>query len=209
MTINGDMVVGTHTDFPGPVHVPSPGHVKNANGYDTMFTDASGVPLSHEIESYNSGTGELWAWVNVPLLAGGADTLLYLYYGNASIITPPSASAVWDSGYGMVQHMNTNPTATRRTARRTGTTARQHRHDSRPTWWTPIMERAFSSTGATTSPCPARPEPERDNCGLTVSAWVNLANASNNQKIIGKMDAGDKQGLQPRGPDHPTLSGDL
>ena len=81
--------------------------MKNANGYDTLFTDANGVPLAHEIESYNSG--DFWAWVNVPLLVGGTDTTLYLYYGNSNISTPPDKTAVWDPNYKMVQHMNGDP----------------------------------------------------------------------------------------------------
>ena len=111
VTINGSLVVGTQTNFPVLVHVTLPsGHVANANGYDTMFTDANGVPLADEIVGYNAG--DFWAWVKVPTLVSGADTTVYLYYGNANITTPPNASAVWDSNFAMVQHLNTSPAAT-------------------------------------------------------------------------------------------------
>ena len=57
--------------------------VQSANGYDIMFANECGKKLDHEIESYNSGTGELLAWGGrVPNVSSLADTKLYMYYGN-------------------------------------------------------------------------------------------------------------------------------
>jgi hypothetical protein len=76
------------------------------NGYDFVFTDAAGVKLSHEIENYNSSTGELVAWVKIPLISSTVDTVIYLYYGNSSAVNQEDTVNVWDSHYLGVWHMN-------------------------------------------------------------------------------------------------------
>ena len=69
--------------------VANGGHVANANGYDIIFTaDAAGTQkLNHEIESYNGTTGQFIAWVQVPTVSHTSNTVIYLFYGNSSIVT--------------------------------------------------------------------------------------------------------------------------
>ena len=55
------------------------------DGDDIVFTDNDGIKLDHEIESYDSATGHLVAWVNLPLLSTSTDTVIYLYYGNDAV----------------------------------------------------------------------------------------------------------------------------
>ena len=84
------------------------GNVTNSNGYDIIFTsDAAGtIPLSYERESYNSTTGAVIFWVNVPTLSHTTDTVIYMFYGNSSVTTDQtSATGVWDSGYKGVWHL--------------------------------------------------------------------------------------------------------
>ena len=81
------------------------GHAQ-PDGDDFLFTAADGLTqLSHEIESYDSATGQLLAWVNVPLLSSSVDTVLYLYYGNALAESQADPAGVWDSGYLAVHHL--------------------------------------------------------------------------------------------------------
>src|SRR4051812_44007762 len=72
------------------------GHVTDSQGDDILFrgfdTTTCGGPkncaLDHEVESYTASTGEFTAWVRLPSVnASGAstDTVINLYYGNASI----------------------------------------------------------------------------------------------------------------------------
>jgi hypothetical protein len=88
--------------------------VVSAEGWDIMFVDDSCGALSHEIESYDAGTGSLLAWVEIPQLNGpdlSSDTVIYMKYGNASMVCanddPPG---VWDDGgndyYKGVWHLN-------------------------------------------------------------------------------------------------------
>lgn len=89
----------------------------NANGTDIRFTsDDGGTYLAREIESYSSGT--LTAWVKIPTLSYQYDTVIYMYYGNASATEPAADSTygknnVWDANFKGVWHLGetgTNPT---------------------------------------------------------------------------------------------------
>jgi hypothetical protein len=84
-----------------------------ANGFDIQFTQMDGeTKLDHEIESYNSSTGELFAWVKVPTLNSLVDTNIYLYYGNPAASDQANPSGVWDCNYSGVWHLKENPTNT-------------------------------------------------------------------------------------------------
>ena len=62
------------------------GHVEQSNGYDMEFRAADGsIQLAHEVESYVSASGQLVAWVNIPVLSNTVDTVIYLYYGDDQI----------------------------------------------------------------------------------------------------------------------------
>jgi len=75
-----------------------------ADGHDILFTDGSGTKLNHEIESYDSNTGTLVAWVDVLSLSDGAS--VYLYYGNSSAADQSNAAPVWaNSSYAAVYHL--------------------------------------------------------------------------------------------------------
>ena len=97
------------TNFPVLVSIASSDFTTHAqpNGYDFVFTDSTNTTqYNHEIESYTSATGELIAWVNVPLLSSTHDTVLYLYYGNPTCGNQQNIAGTWNSGYLMVHHMN-------------------------------------------------------------------------------------------------------
>ena len=76
------------------------------DGDDLVFTDYYGVPLSHEIEEYESSPGHLVAWVEVPFLSSTVDTTLYMYYGNSGADNQEDVEGTWDgSNHVMVQHL--------------------------------------------------------------------------------------------------------
>jgi hypothetical protein len=78
-----------------------------ANGDDILFVDGtSGLKLDHEMELYESGTGHLLAWVEIPLLSSTSDTIVYIYYGNPYSGPQANASGVWGSHYRLVLHLN-------------------------------------------------------------------------------------------------------
>ena len=98
-------------------HTDSDGKVEQTNGGDFLFTSSNGTTkLLHEIESYNAVTGELQAWVKIPILSASVDTEIYLYYGNSSCDdqwdVPDELENVWDANFEMVQHMDDATTST-------------------------------------------------------------------------------------------------
>jgi len=117
ITIDNTKVSGTanHNNFPVLINLTendlrttgNGGGMVNLNGWDTKFTESDGTTtLDHEIEKYNSITGEYVAWVRIPSLSPTVDTDIYLYYGNSSIGTDPSTTAVWNSDYMGVWHLH-------------------------------------------------------------------------------------------------------
>ena len=90
------------------------GHVESSSGYDIVFrwddgTCPGSTPckgLYHELEKYDSSTGELVAWVKIPTLDYNNDTVIYMYYGNSDISSASeNPSSVWGSNYAMVYHL--------------------------------------------------------------------------------------------------------
>ena len=114
ITINKSQVAGELQNFPVLVSITDTNLITGAqtDGDDLVFTDSTGKKLSHEIESYTSGTGALIAWVKLPNLTQAKDTEIYLYYGNATATSQQDKMNVWDGNYKMVQHMNQDPSGT-------------------------------------------------------------------------------------------------
>jgi hypothetical protein len=117
ITIQGSQVSGTVTNFPVLVSltdnslrtVANGGRVRNANGYDIIFTlpDCSTI-LPMQIERYVATTGELVAWVRLPTLIGGSNTIIYMFYSKSGVTLDPSSTTVWDANYMGVYHFNSS-----------------------------------------------------------------------------------------------------
>ena len=83
------------------------GHVEQANGNDFLVTDSTGTnKLAHEIEKYTETSGNLIAWVTVPVLSAVTDTDLYVYYGHPSCGDQQNITGVWDTDHIAVWHMD-------------------------------------------------------------------------------------------------------
>ena len=82
-----------------------------SDGTDILFTSSDGVTkLDHELESYNASTGQVIAWVRIPTLSNSADTVIYVYYGNAGAADQQNKTGVWDSNYKGVWHLRDGST---------------------------------------------------------------------------------------------------
>src|SRR5437016_9531224 len=72
ITIQGALVTGMLNGFPVLISLPGDTDLAasaQSNGNDIKFLLADGVTqLNHEIESYDPTTGQLVAWVQVPML---------------------------------------------------------------------------------------------------------------------------------------------
>jgi hypothetical protein len=119
ITIQASQVDGAsaHSNFPVMIEITG-SHFQeiendvDADGYDLVFKTAGGALLAHEIEVYNESTNQLVAWVKIPSLSATANTDIYIHYGDPSISSPTETpTAVWNSDYRGVWHMNENPAA--------------------------------------------------------------------------------------------------
>jgi hypothetical protein len=93
------------------IHIANGGKVASASGGDILFTSSDGTTkIDHEIEGYNSDTGELQAWVEVPTLSTTTDTNIYIYYGGpATGAGQENATGTWNSNYVGVYHLTEDP----------------------------------------------------------------------------------------------------
>lgn len=110
ITINSSQVSGCcgyHADFPMLVQITGDAHLAanaQADGDDIFFTGGDGLTqYDHEIQSYNSATGDLTAWVRVPALYPTSNGSMYMYYGNSTASNQENAAGVWQD-YAFVQH---------------------------------------------------------------------------------------------------------
>lgn len=100
----------THSDFRS---VANGGQIASDDGYDIVFTsDDCNISLDFQLEQYDPTTGQIVAWVKVPVLDYSTDTEIQLYYGNASETSSASSTATWSSAYEAVLHLNQDPSVT-------------------------------------------------------------------------------------------------
>ncbi|MBL7919233.1 MAG: DUF2341 domain-containing protein, partial [Bacteroidia bacterium] len=90
-------------------HTSNGGKVTNINGFDIVFTAADGSTIiNQQVEKYNPVTGELLAWVKIPLLSATVNTDFYMYFGNAAVSVDPSSAATWDANFQAAYHLTAN-----------------------------------------------------------------------------------------------------
>ena len=160
------------------------------SGNDILFTSSDGVTkLSHEIESYTWNSGALVAWVKVPTLSSGTDTILYMYYANPAAGNQQDPTNVWDANYMAVWHLDEAGTGSA-TDYSDSTINANYGEGGGGNSWLPNQTPGKIASGQSFTPNDYIQGPNTPSLTvssqLTMEAWVNLANANNNQKIVGK-----------------------
>src|SRR5512136_767174 len=119
LTINMSMVSGTQASFPVLVNLSSDADLANgttgaqSSGNDIVFTDSGGTAvIPHEIENFTKSSGALLSWVKVPSISSGANTDIYMYFGNSTKPSQRNVTGVWDTNYLAVYHLNQDPSGT-------------------------------------------------------------------------------------------------
>jgi len=108
-TIESDFITEDLTGFPFLIEETHESFSAFAqdDGDDFVFTNATNETVySHEIESYNSSSGNLIAWVNITELSSSEDTVVNLHYGNPYCGSRQNVEGTWDCNYTLVLHMN-------------------------------------------------------------------------------------------------------
>jgi len=103
---------GTHLNFPLLIDITDQDLHDDVqvDGDDIAFYNGTDW-LDYEIELFDqdySGTeAHLVAWVRLSSLSSSADTTIYMYYGNSTMLPQQRSSDVWSSNYKAVWHLNT------------------------------------------------------------------------------------------------------
>nr|WP_236823751.1 DUF2341 domain-containing protein [Blastochloris viridis] len=76
------------------------------DGADLRFVAGDDkTPLKHHVEKFDSLLGEALVWVQVPNVAAGAKTEIWLYYGNKKAVTASDAKGTYDPDALLVYHL--------------------------------------------------------------------------------------------------------
>jgi hypothetical protein len=111
LTIDSSQVSNNLKNFPILINITDANLSTKAqnDGDDIVFIDSAGNKLNHEIEKYVSGTGSLFAWVNVTTLSSTSDTNVYMYYGNIDCDSQENIPDTWESSFVGVWHFAQDP----------------------------------------------------------------------------------------------------
>ena len=149
ITINHTKVTGALTNFPVLISLATDTDLQakaQTSGNDIFFTSADGeTKLPHEIETFTRSSGQLVAWVQVPSLSNTTDTVIYMYYGNASTANQQDAVNVWDTNFNGIWHL---PNGTTLTASDSTSSANNGTLQSTPTATTGQIDGGGSFAGA-------------------------------------------------------------
>jgi len=102
------------TNFPVLLNISNHHFLKyctGSNGNDLSFTLVDGsTKLDHEIEYFNKTTGQVWAWIRMPILdsAEADSNKIYMYYDITQTGDQQNAAYVWGSNYLLKMHMTGN-----------------------------------------------------------------------------------------------------
>ena len=110
--VQAPAVPGFLADFPVLFSVVDPeiAALASMDGSDIYFVGADGlVRLEYEIEKWVKDTGELVAWVKIPMLLPVVDTVFYVRYGAPELAQPANPRATWSSDFGAVWHLSQDP----------------------------------------------------------------------------------------------------
>lgn len=114
ITLNASEVNGTFNNFPVLISLDVDKNLSAYalnTGYDILFTNASDNKLNHEIEFYNSTSGQLIAWVQANI-TNATNTIIYMYYGNNASSNQQNVNGVWEGNYRAVWHQPNGSTLT-------------------------------------------------------------------------------------------------
>lgn len=170
---------------------------KAATGLDIAFFAADGVtPLAHEIERYAPDTGELIAWVELPVLSATAGAKLFLTFGNATVTTPlDDRTRVWGAGYAGVWHLND--------AKWIDSAGANHGTEVGPAAPVPAgMIGAGATFGATDVYIDVGDDPGLRPSSITLSAWAqpqSVGSAPDRHPYMVHQDSWRAAGSDPRG----------
>lgn len=110
VTIDAAFVSEDLVDFPATIFLDETFEWDKVqyDGDDFRFLDSNYNNIPYEIDTLTWGDEAVFH-VRVPEVDDTEDTVLYMFYGNATCSSGENKVAVWDSNFVAVYHMNDNP----------------------------------------------------------------------------------------------------
>ncbi len=105
VTIKTSVVPSTQNNFPFLINSTFTDLIDESEA-ELRFAGVDKTQLEYEIQSFNSLTGELIAWVLLPSISDS--DIVYVYYDNDTAVDEQNPPAVWDVNYKTVLHLNNN-----------------------------------------------------------------------------------------------------
>ena len=140
-----------------------------SDGSDIAFFGTDYSLLSYSMISYFSSTGSLNAWVNIPYVSSSVDTVFYMAYGNQSLNSYQNETAVWNSNYYTVLHLNEISGTTVYDATANGNNGQKYGTSAQPG----IVDNGQVLSGSTSSYITDSANPSGS---VTIGFWFKLAN---------------------------------
>lgn len=190
ITVPAGRTTAPLTDFPLLVSLTSAGLAADAqiDGSDIRFTAADGTtPLSHEIEAWNSATGELDAWVRIPTLDSASATTIYVYYGAANAPAQEDVRDTWSTEFEAAWHLSRDPAGSAPHA--DDSTVRNHDGLSSGAMTSGDLVPGLIGDGIDfdgVNDMLITDSFDLSSGGLTMSGWINLDAYTNDARIITK-----------------------
>jgi len=83
-----------------------------ANGSDIRFATVPGVPLSYQIEQWDSTAKTAAVWVKIPSITGNSRQEIKMYWGKTGVASESNGTNVFNAANGFVSVLHMNETAT-------------------------------------------------------------------------------------------------
>lgn len=223
VTLNTSGIIsGTQVNFPYLISIvddnlklsgdcdlsaPTPvfGKVTSSTGNDISFTDEFGAALSYDIEKYVPATGSLLVWVKLPFVSGSANKKLNILIGNPS--APANVSSnTWTADYKAVFHFNestySGSTVDATTTALVGTASNMNASNLITSG---KVGNAYTYNGSNQQiSVAASPVYAITGTSYTISAWINLSGAGNDQKVVTNQEI---ESVSNNDPDLPAKKG--
>ena len=169
------------------------------DGGDILFMNGIGTStkMHHEVETFHQSSGDLLAWINIPVLSGSEDVTFYMYYGNPSCIDQEYPEKTWDSHYMAVWHMNDATASTIMDSTKNGNDATKKAADAPVEWNGKIGKgQRYNRTSTTWEYITVNNHDSLEISGdFTITAWI-YPYTTENMKVAGKHQefSGDYKG---------------
>jgi hypothetical protein len=145
--------------------------------------------LYHELEKYDSSTGTLVAWVQIPTLDYNDNTVIYMYYGNSSISdtfpctnSTANPTGVWDTSYKGVWHLKE---ATGAQVNDSTTTPNNGSPQGSPPQTVGKIDGSLSFNSASNQYVQVTNSTDLQlSTNMTISAWVNTTSSDYQSRLI-------------------------